>query len=182
MATDYISRLSQDMTGKVFGDLTVVGFGEKHRYPSGIIANWWECECVCGKRKIVDGRNLRSGRVKNCGCKKTAMLNALNYKHGGAGRKNEERLYTIWRGMKQRCENEHNRSYKYYGKRGIGVCDEWSDFSAFREWALNNGYDENAKYGDCTIDRIDNDRGYEPSNCRWVSLAEQNRNKRRKAE
>lgn len=70
------------------------------------------------------------------------MLNALNYKHGGAGRKNEERLYTIWRGMKQRCENEHNRSYKYYGKRGIGVCDEWSDFSAFREWALNNGYDE----------------------------------------
>lgn len=181
MATDYISQ-SKNMVGKKFGDLIVIGFGEKHRYPCGDIANWWKCKCICGRTIIVDGRNLRSGRSKNCGCRKTAILNAINHKHGGAGMEREERLYTVWKSMKQRCENENNRSYKYYGKRGICVCGEWGDYSTFRKWALENGYDENAKYGDCTIDRIDNNRGYEPSNCRLVSLAEQNRNKRRQAE
>lgn len=179
--TDYISRPKYDMTGRVFGDLTVIGLGEKHRYPCGVIANWWECECVCGKRVVVDGRNLRSGRTKNCGCRKTAVLNEFNYRHGGAKGGNEERLYVIWKGMKQRCENPRNRSFKYYGGRGIGVCAEWSsNYEAFRRWAVDNGYDENAKYGDCTIDRINNDLGYEPNNCRWVSIAEQNRNKRRR--
>ena len=174
---DYISP--RDMVGRVFGDLTVVSLAEKHHYPCGVTALWWKCVCKCGKEKTVDGRNLRSGRTKNCGCDKTSKLIKFNYKHGGAADK-EKRLYTIWKGMKQRCENPKNKSYKYYGARGIAVCDQWSsDYKEFEKWALQSGYDENALYGTCTIDRINNDSGYSPDNCQWVSLAEQNKNKRR---
>lgn len=179
---EYISRANLDMVGREFGDLVVIGLGEKHRYPCGDIAYCWECECVCGKRVIVDGRNLRSGKTKNCGCKKTAMLNNFNFRHGGAKGGVEERLYVIWRAMKQRCENPHHRSFKYYGGRGIRVCEDWANsYAEFRDWALSSGYNENAAYGECTIDRVDNDKGYSPTNCRWVDMAEQNRNKRRKA-
>lgn len=178
MATEYISRRS--MVGNVFGDLTVIGIGEHHKYPNGDTALWWKCVCKCGKECVVDGRNLRSGKVKSCGCMKTKMLVNFNSKHGGASRHKEKRLYTIWRGMKQRCENKKNKSYKYYGARGITVYGPWSkDYAKFEEWAYASGYDENAEYGMCTIDRIDNDGDYNPQNCRWVSLAEQNRNKRR---
>lgn len=96
MATEYISRRS--MVGNVFGDLTVIGIGEHHKYPNGDTALWWKCVCKCGKECVVDGRNLRSGKVKSCGCMKTKMLVNFNSKHGGASRHKEKRLYTIWRG------------------------------------------------------------------------------------
>lgn len=87
------------------------------------------------------------------------------------------RLYRVWCSMKERCNNPHNKSYKNYGARGIKVCNEWSvDFLSFHNWAMKNGYNENAKYGECTIDRIDIDFDYTPNNCRFVSLKEQNRN------
>ena len=79
--------------------------------------------------------------------------------------------------MIARCYNPKNQRYNVYGARGIKVCDEWKkDFLSFRKWAYSNGYDESSKRGDCTIDRIDNDKDYCPENCRWVSLSRQQRN------
>lgn len=91
----------------------------------------------------------------------------MPYKHGGKG----ERLYTIWCGMRRRCNSPNDEAYPRYGGRGIAVCPEWNDYAAFRSWALASGYADHL-----TIDRRDNDRGYEPGNCRWATYAEQNRN------
>lgn len=87
------------------------------------------------------------------------------------------RLYSVWRGMKDRCYNKNNRRYEHYGGRGINVCDEWlEDFLNFYNWAYKNGYNEKEEYGKCTLDRINNDGNYEPTNCRWITLQEQNYN------
>lgn len=87
----------------------------------------------------------------------------------------------VWAEIGQRCNNHKNKSYKYYGAKGVSRCEEWDDYGEFREWAYNNGYDDLAKFGVCTIDRINPYGDYEPNNCRWVTIAEQNRNKRLKA-
>lgn len=87
------------------------------------------------------------------------------------------RLHKVWNGMKQRCNDPNGKEYDRYGGRGIRVCEEWLSYVNFRDWALANGYDATAPKGVCTLDRIDNDGNYEPSNCRWVSLSEQYANK-----
>lgn len=85
-----------------------------------------------------------------------------------------ERLYAVWSSMKGRCYNKNNDKYKNYGERNIKVCDDWKNsYESFRSWAYKNGYDDGAKYGECTLDRIDVNGNYEPSNCRFVSIAEQ---------
>lgn len=100
-------------------------------------------------------------------------------KHGGARIGKEDRLYGVWKNMKTRCYRKNGDQYKYYGGRGITVCEEWrSSFKAFRDWAYANGYDPTAPRGKCTIDRIDNDGDYEPSNCRWVNSHIQRINQR----
>ena len=80
--------------------------------------------------------------------------------------------------MRQRCNDPNHKSYANYGGRGIKVCDEWNDFTVFEKWAVANGYDEDAPYGECTIDRVDVDSNYQPDNCRWVDLSTQANNKR----
>lgn len=154
----------KDMTGKRFGRLTVKEFaGMNYRHSAT-----WLCVCDCGNLKTVDGNSLRMGGVRSCGClDKEAHITRPNRRTHGM---NGTRINRIWRAMKARCAN---RNDKLYGGRGISVCAEWSDFEPFYEWAIANGYTD-----DLTIDRIDPDGDYCPSNCRWITIKEQQSNRR----
>lgn len=171
-----------DLTGERFGRLTVKEY-------AGVISGrtHWFCECECGNEIITSSNSLRRRRTQSCGCirKERAAMQAKRAggvrgfqmkKHGLCG----TRLYNVWKGMHQRCNNPNNEFYEDYGGRGIKVCHEWDDFKTFYEWGMKTGYNPNAAFGECTIDRIDNDKGYDPSNCRWVDMNIQACNRRKK--
>lgn len=128
--------------------------------------------CHCGKITQTRATVVKSGKVKSCGCYNREVLKMRNTKHGLL--KGNRRLYFVWNSMKQRCLNPNNKEYKYYGGRGISVCDEWIKFEQFYNWAKENGYQDNL-----TIDRIDNDKYYCPENCRWVTHEVNCQNRRR---
>lgn len=128
--------------------------------------------CNCGKIRIVRGQSLRSGLTTSCGCKQKEIIKNIRPTHGMS----KSRLFRIWDHMNRRCSDYKATGWKHYGGRGVIVCPEWHEFIPFMKWAMANGYTENLE-----IDRIDNDGNYEPSNCRWVTRAENNRNKRRKS-
>lgn len=124
----------------------------------------WLCKCECGVIKEVAGSSLRQGKSNSCGCLKSNLQSERNFKHG----ESDTRLYKIWGGIKSRVLNENDTSFEYYGGRGITICDEWIEFIPFRDWSLTNGYND-----ELSIDRIDVDGNYEPSNCRWISMEKQ---------
>src|SRR5690606_5539083 len=152
----------KDISGQRFGRLVAVKMvAEKHQRTK------WLCRCDCGVEKLIPLNSLTSGKGTSCGCYRKEVTGNKFRTHG---RKNK-RLYNIWLNMRQRCSNPNVESFKNYGERGIAVCSEWDDYESFYRWSLNNGYRD-----DLTIDRIDNSRGYTPSNCRWVDYEVQMNN------
>ena len=127
-------------------------------------------KCICGKEFKTSSYSYFKNKIKSCGCKNNDFIRRANSTHGFG----KTRLYKTWTGMFQRTTNKNNQDYKNYGEKGVAVCKEWKDFVVFRDWALSNGYDDTL-----TIDRINNDGNYEPSNSRWADRTVQNRNKRR---
>ena len=155
-----------NLTGKRFGRLLVIGKSESK---NGMAT--WLCKCDCGNEKVVCGNELRKGKANSCGCLRKELAYKMLIQHGKAN----TRLYKVWKAMKARCNNPNNKRYSSYGGRGIKVCDEWQNsFQAFYDWAIANGYREGL-----SIDRVNNDGNYEPTNCRWATASEQQKNKRK---
>jgi hypothetical protein len=159
----------EDLSQKRFGKLLVIEYDGQN----GRRRTIWKCQCDCGNIVSVSACHLKSGHTKSCGCVKKEISSQINYKNGLS----QTRLWRAYRNMLNRCYYKKYNEYHLYGGRGISVCDEWNNkecgFINFCDWALSNGYTE-----ELTLDRVDNDGNYEPSNCRWVDRFIQANNKR----
>lgn len=159
-----------DLTNQRFGRLVVIKELPPFRDKANRKYRYWECKCDCGNTTKATTQNLKGNHVKSCGCYQKETAGQHTRKHGYR----KTRLYSIYNGMKQRCNNPNHREYSSYGGRGICVFDEWNKkdgLKAFAEWALNNGYKDNL-----TLERVDVDGNYEPSNCTWIPKPKQNAN------
>lgn len=168
-----------DLTGMRFGRLLVLSRdmdqSSKHDY-------YWRCLCDCGNEKSVTTGHLTSGTVSSCGCLRKAQAierfkQAAENKviHGEAGK---TLLYGVWHGMRQRCMNPKSRAFRWYGAKGIRICQEWQSFSNFATWARENGYADLKGVEPAqrlSIDRIDSSKDYCPENCRWITRSENSR-------
>lgn len=165
-----------NLTGKRFGRLTVICLDHKKPRKNGGNILFWKCKCDCGNEKVVNINNILKGFSKSCGCLISEVTTEKNktMKQKDKHKYSDYSLYRTWISMRKRCYSVTEPAYKDYGGRGITVCDEWnSDYNSFLIWAKSNGYQKGL-----TIDRIDNDKGYYPDNCRFVDNYVQANNKR----
>lgn len=152
-----------DLTGQTFGRWTVVSLD-----PTSVKPKRWHCVCECGTKRIVAGQNLRNGRSTSCGCYASEWSVEKHTTHG----MHKHAAYRSWRSMSARCSLSTDPGYAEYGGRGITVCEQWRDFAGFWKdmgptWAEG-----------LSLDRIDNDKGYEPRNTRWATDRQQANNRR----
>ena len=167
----------KDLSGRKFGRLLAV---EPIKIP-GKAGMFWKCKCDCGNDFIAQAKKLNDGRALSCGClmrEHREMFGKQAFTTNRSGRlihgMSKHPLYRVFHGMKQRCYDKSNIVYKYYGGRGIDICEEWLENPiAFVQWGLSNGWKKGLQ-----IDRIDNDKGYSPENCRFVSPKENLENRR----
>lgn len=153
------------MIGKKFARLTVMNEAGKNKHGRKL----WDCLCDCGKHSVVSGTRIRTGRTKSCGCLQPDTARTRATKHG----QHKIREYNIWSSLKQRCENENDKSYSRYGGRGISVCERWKD--SFENFLEDMGVSPSNNH---SVDRVDNNGNYEPINCKWSTPFEQVTNRR----
>jgi hypothetical protein len=156
-----------DISGKRFGRLVAIariGIDERNNA-------LWRCQCDCGATAVIAGSNMRRGATSSCGCLRRETSSAQSRKHGLAGIPE----WRIWSGMRARCSNPNNKAYKWYGARGIKVCERWCGPDGFMNFIADMGRRPSPNL---SIDRIDNDGNYEPGNCRWATAKQQSQNRR----
>ena len=158
-----------DLTGQKFGRLMVIKRAKDKIRKNGKHEVMWECLCDCGNTKIVSRNSLRSSAIKSCGCLRKENTKNMRTKHG----LRNTQIYKTWANIKTRCYNPNKDTFNYYGGRNVEMCQDWKeDFINFYNWSMEHGYKEGL-----TIDRINPSGNYEPSNCRWVTMKEQQNNK-----
>lgn len=157
-----------DITGQRFGRLLVVDIAKNRISSGGHQRTMWLCKCDCGKELAVSTNSILKGETKSCGCLHREVSALSNSTHKMLG----TRTYRSWNAMMNRCRNKNSHAYQYYGGRGISVCDKWHLFENFLA-------DMGERPKETSIDRFPDKNGnYEPGNCRWATMHEQNRNKR----
>lgn len=164
----------KDISGFVFARLTVIAFSHKRVTKGGGVKYYWRCRCQCGVEKVVHRQCLNDGHAQSCGCLSKEINAVKNTIHGMAKNDNRHPIWLAWQNIRARCENPRATGYKWYGARGITVCERWHDFKnfvsdMFQTWQAG-----------LSIDRIDTNGNYCPDNCRWVTWDVQVKNKRKR--
>ena len=159
----------QILTGQRFGRLLVIG---PNYFSKG--TTYWICQCDCGSIKRFAAQNLKRGASNSCGCLNKELIINRSTVHGMRRRKHTTQEYTVWCNIRQRCNDQNSISYKYYGARGISVCERW--INSFENFINDMG---NKPTKEHSIGRINNNGNYSPDNCRWETIHDQSRNTRR---